>query len=111
MLKLSVLEEEKEEEEESRLKTSKGRKQDDWTSKANSLKKSLAIQSHLIFHTSFDSNIRLVYFRTKGTRVRVYFPATYFFVFCSPNLNCSNSFLVFVNVVKDNAKTLSYVKA
>ena len=51
--------------------------------------------------SSFDSNIRFVYFRAKGMRARVYFPATYVFVFYSPN--CSNSVLLcfFVKITKD----------
>ena len=41
---------------------------------------------------SCDSNIRFVYFRAKGARARVHFPATYFLYFVPV---CSNSFLVF----------------
>ena len=50
--------------------------------------------------TSRDSNIRFVYFRAKGARARVHFPAPYFFVFCQSPV-CSNSFLFFVNIKKE----------
>ena len=45
-----------------------------------------------------------MYFRAKGARARVHFPATCF-------LYCSNSFLVFVNIVKEeHLKTQRYVR-
>ena len=62
----------------------------DWTWYAIQFNKSCVFQSnslfsYLLYHIL--SNIRFVYFRAKGARARVYFPA--FFSYCS------NSFLVF----------------
>ena len=48
---------------------------------------------------SFDSNIRFVYSRTKGARVRVYFPATYFLYFIARIARTPS--LYFVNITKD----------
>ena len=42
----------------------------------------------------FDQNVRFVYFRARGACARLFFPAPYFFVFCSPN--CWNPSLVFL---------------
>ena len=48
---------------------------------------------------SFDSNIRFVYFRAKGARARVYFPATYFLYFIARIARTPSLF--FVNITKD----------
>ena len=48
---------------------------------------------------SFDSNIRFVYFRAKGARARVYFPATYFLYFMA--LIAWTPSFYFVNIKKD----------
>ena len=48
---------------------------------------------------SFDSNIQFVYFRAKGARARVYFPATYFWYFIARIAQTPSLF--FVNVTKD----------
>ena len=63
----------------------------DWTWYAIHFNKSCVFQSnslfsYLLYH--IFSNIRFVYFRAKGVRARVYFPAFFF-------VSCSNSFLVF----------------
>ena len=49
-----------------------------------------------------DSNIRFLYFHTKGEWARVYFSATYFFAFFNSlnSPNCSNSLCFFVNIMK-----------
>ena len=48
---------------------------------------------------SCDSNIRFVYFRAKGARARVHFPATYFFYFVARFAQTPSLF--FVNIMKE----------
>ena len=49
---------------------------------------------------SCDSNIRFVYFRAKGARARVHFPATYFLYFVARFAQTPSLF--FVNIIKEN---------
>ena len=49
--------------------------------------------------SSFDLNIRFVYFRAKGARARVYFPAPYFLY--SVARIAQTPSLFFVNIMKE----------
>ena len=52
----------------------------------------------------FDSNIRLVHFRAKGARARVYFPATLFlYSIISITRIPRTPSLIFVNITKDKS--------
>ena len=73
----------------------------DWTWSAYNLNKSCDFQSNLIFHTScaiFWLEIWLCNFAPR-VRCTSKFSRHIFFLFCSPK--CSNSLLVFVNILKD----------
>ena len=56
------------------------------------------IKYHVFFAPSFYWNIQFLHFPAKCVHARLYFSAKYF-VFCV--LNCSQSFLSFVNIMKD----------
>ena len=58
----------------------------------------------------FDSNIRFVYFRAKGARAQVYFPATYF-LYSMARIARTACFLWISRKINPlNAKTFSYFK-
>ena len=70
-------------------------------------------QYFIVTVPSFDSNIRLVYFRTKGLPARVNFLAIFFCIFVAQIARTPTMYLVFVNITKDEPsqrKTLSYIR-